>query len=85
MLAIGRPTGIESSMYSISNVIVQAALNGFGVDTMAAWAAFGKIDSLFWMINSAFGNSATTFVGQNKGAGKIDRDRKGTKECHSIT
>ena len=42
MLAIGLPTGIESSMYSISNVIVQAALNGFGVDTMAAWAAFGK-------------------------------------------
>lgn len=70
MLAIGLPTGIESSMYSISNVIVQAALNGFGVDTMAAWAAFGKIDSLFWMINSAFGIAATTFVGQNFGAGK---------------
>ena len=81
MLTIGLPTGIESSMYSISNVIVQAALNGFGVDTMAAWAAFGKIDSLFWMINSAFGIAATTFVGQNFGAGKMDRVRKGTKEC----
>ena len=81
MLAIGLPTGIESSMYSISNVIVQAALNGFGVDTMAAWAAFGKIDSLFWMINSAFGIAATTFVGQNFGAGKMDRVRKGTREC----
>ena len=68
-------------MYSISNVIVQAALNGFGVDTMAAWAAFGKIDSLFWMINSAFGIAATTFVGQNFGAGKMDRVRKGTREC----
>ena len=81
MLTIGLPTGIESSMYSISNVIVQAALNGFGVDTMAAWAAFGKIDSLFWMINSAFGIAATTFVGQNFGAGKMDRVRKGTREC----
>ena len=81
MLAIGLPTGIETSMYSISNVIVQAALNGFGVDTMAAWAAFGKIDSLFWMINSAFGIAATTFVGQNFGAGKMDRVRKGTREC----
>ena len=81
MIAIGLPTGIESSMYSISNVIVQAALNGFGVDTMAAWAAFGKIDSLFWMINSAFGIAATTFVGQNFGAGKMDRVRKGTREC----
>ena len=62
-------------------LIVQAALNGFGVDTMAAWAAFGKIDSLFWMINSAFGIAATTFVGQNFGAGKMDRVRKGTREC----
>lgn len=48
---------------------------------MAAWAAFGKIDSLFWMINSAFGIAATTFVGQNFGAGKMDRVRKGTREC----
>ena len=85
MLAIGLPTGIESSMYSISNVIVQAALNGFGVDTMAAWAAFGKIDSLFWMINSAFGIAATTFVGQNFGAGKMDRVRKGTRESFLIS
>ena len=48
---------------------------------MAAWAAFGKIDSLFWMINSAFGIAATTFVGQNFGAGKMKRVQKGTKVC----
>ena len=81
MLRIGLPTGIQSSMYSISNIIVQTALNGFGVDTMAAWAAFGKIDSIFWMINGAFGIAATTFVGQNFGAGKWDRIRKGTRVC----
>ena len=81
MLQIGLPTGIQSSMYSISNIIVQTSLNAFGVDTMAAWAAFGKIDSLFWMINSAFGIAATTFVGQNFGAGKMERVRKGTKVC----
>ena len=40
-----------------------------------------EIDSLFWMINSAFGIAATTFVGQNFGAGKMDRVRKGTREC----
>lgn len=81
MLKIGLPTGIQACMYSISNIIVQTSLNAFGVDTMAAWAAFGKIDSIFWMINSAFGIAATTFVGQNFGAGKWERVRKGTREC----
>lgn len=81
LLEIGLPTGIQSCMYSVSNIIVQTALNAFGVDTMAAWAAFGKIDSIFWMINSAFGISITTFVGQNFGAGKWERIRKGTRVC----
>lgn len=81
MLRIGLPTGIQSGMYSVSNMIVQTALNSFGVNTMAAWAAFGKIDSIFWMINGAFGIAATTFVGQNYGAGKWDRIRKGTRVC----
>lgn len=81
MLRIGLPTGIQSCMYSTSNIIVQAALNMFGVDTMAAWTAFGKIDSIFWMINNAFGIAVTTFVGQNYGAGKWNRMKRGTQEC----
>lgn len=85
MLRIGLPTGIQSSMYSLSNVIVQTALNNFGVDTMAAWSAFGKIDSIVWMINGAFGIAATTFVGQNFGAGKWERVRKGTRDCVLMT
>lgn len=85
MLRIGLPSGIQSSMYSLSNAIVQTSLNNFGVDTMAAWAAFGKIDSIVWMINGAFGISATTFVGQNFGAGKWERVRKGTRDCLMMT
>ena len=81
MLQIGFPSGLQASMYSISNMIVQAALNLLGVDTMAAWTAYGKIDSIFWMINSSFGIALTTFVGQNFGAGKWDRVRKGTRVC----
>ena len=81
ILQIGLPTGIQSSMYSLSNMIVQSSLNLLGVDTMAAWTAFGKIDSLFWMINGSFGIAATTFVGQNFGAGKYSRVRKGTRVC----
>ena len=84
MMRIGLPTGIQSSMYNISNVIVQSTLNGFGVDTMAAWTAYGKIDSFFWMINNAFGIALTTFVGQNYGAGKYNRIRKSVKECMAM-
>ena len=80
-LAIGLPTGFQSVMYSISNVIIQAALNTFGTDTVAAWSAYGKLDSLFWMIVSAIGISITTFVGQNYGAGKHDRVRKSVRIC----
>lgn len=81
ILQIGFPSGLQASMYSISNMIVQAALNLLGVDTMAAWTAYGKIDSVFWMINSSFGIALTTFVGQNFGAGKWERVKKGTRVC----
>lgn len=80
-LAIGLPTGVQSVMYSISNVIIQAALNAFGTDTVAAWSAYGKLDALYWMIISAIGISITTFVGQNYGAGKYDRVNKSVNVC----
>lgn len=76
LIWIGLPTGIQSIMYNASNMFIQASLNTFGTDTMAAWTAFGKIDSFYWMVNSAFGIAVTTFVGQNFGAGKYDRMKK---------
>ena len=51
---------------------------------MAAWTAYGKIDSVFWMIINALGISITTFVGQNFGAGKMDRVRRGVYVCLGI-
>lgn len=84
ILVIGLPTGIQSSMYGISNMIIQTALNNYGVDTIAAWAAYGKLDCLFWMINGSFGIAITTFVGQNFGAGKWERVRKGTRVCMAM-
>ncbi len=79
-LKIGLPAGFDAIMYSISNIIVQVSINNFGVDTMAAWTAYSKIDFIFWMINSAFGISVMTFVGQNYGAGKWDRIRERYKK-----
>lgn len=78
-LVLGFPGGIQAAMYSISNIIVTAALNGFGAVTVAAWVALGKFDSLFWMISGAMGVTITTFVGQNYGAGRKDRIRQSVK------
>lgn len=80
-LAIGLPTGFQSVMYNISNVIIQTALNSFGTDTVAAWSAYGKLDALYWMIISAIGISITTFVGQNYGARKYGRVKKSVNVC----
>lgn len=81
IIRIGFPAGLQSVMYSLSNVIIQAAINGEGTDTVAAWTVYGKLDIVFWMVISAFGISVTTFVGQNYGAGKFDRVRKGIRSC----
>ena len=81
IIRIGIPAGLQSSMYSVSNLIIQASVNSFGTDTVAAWTAYGKVDGLFWMIMGAFGVSITTFAGQNYGAGKYDRVRKSVRIC----
>lgn len=83
-LWIGLPAGFQSVMYSISNVIIQATLNRFGTDTVAAWSAYGKLDAIFWMVSGAIGISITTFVGQNYGARKYDRVHKSVRICLGI-
>lgn len=85
IIRIGLPAGLQSIMYSSSNVIIQASVNSLGTDTVAAWTAYSKIDSVFWMIVSAFGISVTTFVGQNYGAGKKERVHKGVRVCMGMT
>lgn len=81
IIRIGLPAGIQSTMYSLSNLIIQSSINSFGTDTVAAWTAYGKIDGIFWMIMGAYGVSATTFAGQNFGAGKYDRIKKSVRIC----
>lgn len=76
LIWVGCPTGIQSILYSVTNMLIQTFLNNLGTDTVAAWSAFGKIDSLYWMVNNAFGIAVTTFVGQNFGAGKYDRMKR---------
>lgn len=85
IISIGLPAGLQSVMYSLSNVVIQVCINGFGTDMMAAYTAWGKMDGLMWMVSNAFGVSITTFVGQNFGAGKLDRMRKSVRVCLAMS
>lgn len=78
-LMLGLPGGTQAAMYSISNIIVTAAINAFGEVTVASWTAYSKFDGLFWMISGAMGVTITTFVGQNYGAGRNDRIKKSVR------
>ena len=84
ILRIGIPTGVESVMYSVSNLIVQAGVNRFGTTVLAAYNASSKVDSLYWAIIQAFGVAITAFVGQNFGAGKYDRMRRSVRVAMKI-
>lgn len=72
-ILIGIPSGVQSVVYSVSNLFIQASVNNFGTDTVAAYTAFGKIDGFYWNYDGAFGIACMTVAGQNYGAGKIDR------------
>ena len=85
VIRIGLPAGLQSVMYSFSNLLIQASVNSFGTDAIASWAAIGKIDGFIWMVMGAFGISITTFVGQNFGAGKYDRVKKSIRVCLFMT
>ena len=85
VIQIGLPTGLQSVMYSISNLIIQTNVNTLGTSSIAAWSVSGKIDGLFWMMIGAFGVSISTFVAQNYGAGKIDRVKKSVTTCYIMS
>ncbi len=85
VIRIGLPAGLQSVMYSLSNLIIQAGINSFGTTVIASWAAIGKVDGFIWMVMGAFGISITTFVGQNFGAGHYDRVKRSVKVCLGMT
>lgn len=79
-LWIGIPSGVQSTMYSLSNLIIQTAVNSLGISVIASWSAVGKLDGLYWVISNAFGAAICAMVGQCFGARKLDR----MKECISV-
>ena len=77
IIKIGLPTGIQNMVISFSNVLIQSSVNGFGAKAMAGFAAYIKVDGFNILPVMSFSMAATTFAGQNIGAGKADRVRKG--------
>lgn len=77
ILKIGLPTGVQNIVISLSNVIVQSGVNSFGAVAMAGFAAYIKVDGFNILPVLSFSMAATTFVGQNVGAGRLDRVKKG--------
>lgn len=77
MIRVGLPTGIQNMVISLSNVLVQTSVNGFGAAAMAGYTAYLKVDGFNILPVMSFSMAVTTFAGQNYGAGNYDRVKKG--------
>ena len=76
MLRIGLPAGIQSSLFSISNVLIQSSVNSFGDVFMSGNAASQNLESFLYATMNSFHQTAVNFIGQNMGAGQYKRVRK---------
>ena len=81
ILKIGIPAGIQGMVFSISNVIIQTALNSLGTDVVAGSSAASNIELLGYYIVNSFSQTCTTFVGQNYGARQTNRCHQTLRLC----
>jgi putative MATE family efflux protein len=81
IVRIGLPAGLQGLLFSISNILIQSAVNSFGSAMVAAGSAAGNIEGFVATTMNAYYNAAITFTGQNMGAKKYDRIDKVAKVC----
>ncbi len=79
ILKQGIPSGINNSIISIANVVVQSNINAFGDDAMAGCGSYSKVEGFIFLPIMAFSAAITTFIGQNLGAGNHERALKGSR------
>lgn len=77
---LGLPAGVTQALFSMSAIVVQGLTNSLGTAVIAANVAVMRVDGFAMMPNFTFGTASTTFVGQNIGARRIDRVRRGVKD-----
>ncbi|MFH0757417.1 MAG: MATE family efflux transporter [Bacteroidota bacterium] len=78
-LRIGLPSGLQQTFVALGMLALLGIVNGFGTDVVAAYTAAGRLDSLAIIPSMVFSTALSTFVGQNIGAGKLDRVKQGLK------
>ena len=81
ILQIGLPAGIQSAVFSIANIVIQAAINSLGTVVIAASSAAFNLEILAYYVMNSFSQACTTFVGQNYGAGNMKRCQKTLVLC----
>ncbi|MBE5906681.1 MAG: MATE family efflux transporter [Lachnospiraceae bacterium] len=79
ILRMGIPSGIQNSVIGFANIIVQTNINAFGDLAMAGCGSYSKLEGFAFLPVTSFAMALTTFVGQNIGAGKLDRAKKGAR------
>lgn len=79
LLILGIPMGLQFSITAIGTIIVQSAVNIYGATYMAGFSAAGKIQNVIGMVAVSMGATIATYVGQNRGAGRMDRVKQGVK------
>ena len=77
IVRFGLPSGVQNSVIALANVVVQSNINSFGKAAMAGCGTYSKIEGFAFLPITCFTMALTTFVGQNIGAGKYDRVKKG--------
>lgn len=81
ILKIGLPAGIQSAVFAIANIVIQAAINSLGTIVIAASSAAFNIEIFAYYIMNSFSQACTTFVGQNYGARQMKRCKKTLALC----
>ena len=81
ILYIGLPAGVQASLFSLSNVLIQSSINSFGKVVVAGSTAASNIDAYIYATQNSLYHAALTFVGQNVGARRYDRVRKSIIYC----
>lgn len=77
IIGIGLPSGLQNSIISLANIVVQSNINKFGVMAVAGCGVYSKIEGFAFLPITCFAMSLTTFIGQNLGARQYDRAKKG--------
>lgn len=76
IVRIGLPAGIQGSVFSLANILIQTCINSLGAQVVAASSAALALEFVCYSLLNSFSQACTTFVGQNSGAGNLERCKK---------